>query len=501
MSMTVADLVATQYLQTTVVAGARGVQRVVNWAHTCEVPVPWEWLERGDLLMTNGHGLPPDGLGQVAFVRSLENAGVSGMAIGAEQYAPPLTEAMLAFADELAFPLLRTAYEVPFSAMARVVAAGNQREQQARLDRTVRLYERFRQATSESVYGCRLLDRLGGDLGCALRVLDPARGVSILTDHPAPPDDIGLAVVGALMNRNTPLPAVSRVAVGDDVVLVLPVQSSRRSVLVVAPHGQRYPDLSLLQHLSTIAALQVERLSGEREERRRIGADLLTQLIACRIDPAIAQHQLERLGLQAPFVVVACAPRLTEPELGVHDRLADRGVEHVVIRRGEGLLFLLEADEQSVDVLRSELDPGVRLGVSDNLSTPGRTPEAVREAEWALRAAAANAEPVVRYGTQGPFFLPRTLGEAERVVSVILGRLLAYDEKRDSKLLRSLRVFLECNRSWQRSATELGIHKQTLVYRIRRVEELTDRRVNSTSDVAELWLALMALDSGLSKPD
>jgi len=93
------------------------------------------------------------------------------------------------------------------------------------------------------------------------------------------------------------------------------------------------------------------------------------------------------------------------------------------------------------------------------------------------------------------------LGEAERVVSVILGRLLAYDEKRDSKLLRSLRVFLECNRSWQHSATELGIHKQTLVYRIRRVEELTDRRVNSTSDVAELWLALMALDSGLSKPD
>jgi purine catabolism regulator len=36
------------------------------------------------------------------------------------------------------------------------------------------------------------------------------------------------------------------------------------------------------------------------------------------------------------------------------------------------------------------------------------------------------------------------------------------------------------------------VHRQTLVYRIERVEQLTGRQLQSTADVAELWLALQA---------
>ncbi len=59
-------------------------------------------------------------------------------------------------------------------------------------------------------------------------------------------------------------------------------------------------------------------------------------------------------------------------------------------------------------------------------------------------------------------------------------------------MLESLRAFLRENRSWQRAAAALSVHKQTLVYRMRRVEELTGRRLDSTEHVAELWIALRA---------
>ncbi|MHB1833417.1 MAG: helix-turn-helix domain-containing protein, partial [Solirubrobacteraceae bacterium] len=48
--------------------------------------------------------------------------------------------------------------------------------------------------------------------------------------------------------------------------------------------------------------------------------------------------------------------------------------------------------------------------------------------------------------------------------------------------------------SWQRAAKELYVHKQTLVYRMRRVEELTGRKLDDTASVAEFWLALRAMD-------
>jgi purine catabolism regulator len=60
---------------------------------------------------------------------------------------------------------------------------------------------------------------------------------------------------------------------------------------------------------------------------------------------------------------------------------------------------------------------------------------------------------------------------------------------------------LSHDRSWQRAADSLHVHRQTLVYRMRRVEELTGRRLDSSKDLAELWLALQAAEaSGRLKP-
>ena len=36
------------------------------------------------------------------------------------------------------------------------------------------------------------------------------------------------------------------------------------------------------------------------------------------------------------------------------------------------------------------------------------------------------------------------------------------------------------------------MHRQTVLYRIRKVEEITGRTTSETADIAELWLALRA---------
>jgi purine catabolism regulator len=76
----------------------------------------------------------------------------------------------------------------------------------------------------------------------------------------------------------------------------------------------------------------------------------------------------------------------------------------------------------------------------------------------------------------------------------VLGALLDYDRMHEAELVKSLRVFLSHNRSWKNSAAELHIHKQTLVYRMRRVEELTGRKIGDTGTIAELWMAISALE-------
>jgi purine catabolism regulator len=58
------------------------------------------------------------------------------------------------------------------------------------------------------------------------------------------------------------------------------------------------------------------------------------------------------------------------------------------------------------------------------------------------------------------------------------------------ELMRSLEAFIECNGQWERAARRLFCHRHTLRYRIRRVEELTGRSLDSARDRIDFWLAL-----------
>ncbi|MFI6854217.1 cytochrome P450 [Streptomyces sp. NPDC050416] len=80
------------------------------------------------------------------------------------------------------------------------------------------------------------------------------------------------------------------------------------------------------------------------------------------------------------------------------------------------------------------------------------------------------------------------------LVSRVLGALMAHDAEHGTEYLHTFRVALRSNRSWRLAADELHIHKQTLGYRLRKIEQLTGRGVTQTDHIAELWFAVRAHD-------
>ncbi len=71
---------------------------------------------------------------------------------------------------------------------------------------------------------------------------------------------------------------------------------------------------------------------------------------------------------------------------------------------------------------------------------------------------------------------------------------MSHDAEHGTDYVHTLRVVLRLDRSWQRAAAELHIHKQTLGYRIRRIEQITGRGLTRTEHIAEWWIALRAQD-------
>jgi DNA-binding PucR family transcriptional regulator len=161
------------------------------------------------------------------------------------------------------------------------------------------------------------------------------------------------------------------------------------------------------------------------------------------------------------------------------------------------LVALLPGGDDAIGAICEEVEASVTVGMSDPLGDVSRVPDAYREAQWALRSAQDTGKSLARYAEDGALspFMPRSLSEARRAIEHVLGPILDYDATHNSRLAASLQAWLSADRSWQRAADSLHVHRQTLVYRMRRVEELTGRRLDRSKDLAELWLAIQAAEA------
>jgi purine catabolism regulator len=178
----------------------------------------------------------------------------------------------------------------------------------------------------------------------------------------------------------------------------------------------------------------------------------------------------------------------------VHRMLARPRAPYLLLHR-DGVLYVVASTHTVEDHLLATLpQPTPVLGVSAVIANANRVPDAAQEARWALGVAAAENRTMVRYGDHTTLLLPQTPTEARALVDRVLRGLIAQDGEHGTDYLETLRAMLRHDRSWQSAAAELHIHKQTLGYRIRKIESITGRGLTRTEDLAEWWLALRAYD-------
>jgi purine catabolism regulator len=498
MSITVRELMQLPHLQMSLLAGQAGIDREVTWVHTSDLPDPWQWHGWGELLLTNGTALAAEEAGQAHFVEQLADAGASGLAIGLGMSGPPLTATAAQRAGELALPLLTVPFSVPFTAVVRAVADANDREEASQLRRVARLYELLRVSMAAGRHGPEMFRRIGDELGVRLYLVDPATGKSLFDDQAESTYASVLAASYAAQGHAIPGMLRLRPPTAEPTeacAFAVAVPGDAPTALLVEPLGDQLPSPVLLQHIAVGGALELAQLTAAQERQRRVGADLLARILDRRIYSATAGSQLAEFGLDLATSVLAISNSADDRAAADLDRrLARARVPHILLHRDQLIYLVLAESDVNAGLLAILRPLSSSVGVSDVIRTADRMVEAAQEARWALGASQAENRELVRYGDQTVLLLPRTTAEATVLVSQVLGALIRHDAERGTQYLNTLRVMLRLDRSWQLAAAALHIHKQTLGYRIRRIEQLTGRGLTKSEHIAELWIALQSYD-------
>lgn len=488
MPLTLNDLAKSPELRSRFVCGAERGDELVSWAHVCELADPTEWLGKGDLLMTTGIGIPATAEQQREYIKRLQLAGLAGLMIGDNMQAPANLDALTEEASGLGFPVIITEYGVPFSAVTKtVMEAYRQREFELRSAIT-KVYETAR-LSIQGIGLTKLLASLGADVNAVLHLVDPKS----LRPWMAGLDELPEEHRQALLLRPRSVrsaPIVERCSVGGGETVLMAVPSHRGGLL--AAHSTQALDYGLLHHILAVIGIELERLRVERETRLRLGSELIDDLIHRRVLPRQALARLTSCGADISMLRMAIAELDELSAKEMDESLVQNGVDLILRVQGDEVIILFW-DELAIRRLQSVFS--LKIGVSEFFEYVDDYSNALREARLAL-AHATDVTPLSFYsdvGANAPW-LPQNLHDASEAFREVLGALAEYDQAQNAKLLHTLRMFLDNNRSWVNTAQKLHIHKQTLVYRVRRIEEITGRSLDSTEDVSILWFALKAAD-------
>jgi DNA-binding PucR family transcriptional regulator len=87
-------------------------------------------------------------------------------------------------------------------------------------------------------------------------------------------------------------------------------------------------------------------------------------------------------------------------------------------------------------------------------------------------------------------YMLRASPHAQRILEQTLRPLVEYDQAHRAELVKTLRAYLSARTNLTKSARLLTVHPNTVVYRLRRIRELTGRDPHAMEDLQILFLAL-----------
>jgi DNA-binding PucR family transcriptional regulator len=507
MAVTVRDILEVPGVPLRLLAGEEHTDASVRWVHASELEDPTPWLKGGELILTTGMNVGDTPAKQRSYVRRLGRAGVAGLGFGLGFSHDTTPKALVTAAEHEGLPLFEVPYPVPFIAITEAIFTRILAEQYDTLQRAV---------DAEHVVTRAVMEGRGVE-GIATSLADVTKGWALLLDlHGLPLASTSRAAtvraerVWDELKGSRPEGTSFSLTLVDrgHHIWVQPVGAQGRVEAFLAvgkPDALTQLDRIVAGHALSLFAIELAKARAVADAQRRLQGDFFDELVRGDVQPADAQRGLARFGFVRDARLVAIAIEGGDPEALAHaagDRLSRAGGGFLISTDPSGITLLAPADGQTPDPARLGRELGEKVGADLRVGAGspvkaeavGRT---LREARYALEVCRLEGWASAGFEQLGTYRLLLSMADPDVLrafADAMLAPLDAYDRDHNGELARSLQAFLQHNARWETAAAQLYVHRHTLRYRMRKVEELTGRDLAGSFDRMEFWLALRARD-------
>lgn len=533
MSMTVGHLLNTDILRSvTLVAGHAGLDRIVQSVNMMDAPDITEWIRPHQLLISTLYNMRDDADGLEQLIPLLVERGCAALGIKAQRYFSKIPDVMVERANRHHLPLFEIPTELPLGVLSHEVTKTLLQGESPASYGTQVATQRVVQAVLTEPQVDVVAHQLSRATRGAVVILTNAQEVWGQANHSLSTERFDhllkhLPQLLAINHASEPetlmvedlrierIPAVLNGTVYGTILLIDPKLQSPK---LVESSVHALSLAKLRQHLADERwqlwmHQMVQRLvTGGADDdlyatSRQLGLDgrLGFGVVIGRIDGQSATQQLlgnhwfprkSLWGAVLEWTISALKHRGWSP-IGAldDDRMvlllsASPILENARNLSDEAIAHLYQISRQLA------ADHGIRLHFSlgSLYSSATYLPFSYREAQE-VDAQGGSDDTVHVYQSHKAKDVVKVVPPAERArfVEVVLGPLLTMPWTEREVLLRTLESYFACEGQATEAARALFVHRNTVLYRMRKLEEILNRSFSDPDDVLTIRLSLLFL--------
>ncbi|WP_238404194.1 PucR family transcriptional regulator [Paenibacillus paridis] len=513
-------LLIPDFKEAVVLAGANGMQRIINRVNVMEVPDVIDWVRPGEFLITSGFPFrdQPDAISDI--IPQLVEKGVSALGIKTKRFIDKIPARALELADQLDFPIFELPSATVFSDVVRDIMERVLVQEARELSL---LQSRFQKLSQQLLYGKGIeefLQTLDGILNNPIVLLDDSDHL-FLSPQAELLEQADNAMLWAHLREETNL-GVSFITLGERRirVYVSAVNDKQydKCLLILLEWNQEHSvvDRLTIDRVGVLVGLEMINANARREVELKYVDQFVQDWVTGRI-VTIEDLKLRAeacgcpLGDERPRYVALVRflngkPSIKQMQQAIK-RLRTKSLSEdlqATILEGELIVLFPEAMQgqrnAAIERIAADLKAvfaaeSYSLCIGNRVDKADRVYESYSDAKKIhyISTICDYREPYVDYKKLGVFQLLYHLPDTEEVKDYrnhYIIPLIAYDAKHNSQLFETLKIYFKHNRNVKKTSAELFTHYNTVAYRVERVCELLGISLDNGDDILQLHLAV-----------
>jgi PucR family transcriptional regulator, purine catabolism regulatory protein len=526
------------------------------------IEAPVDIFEREkEIILTTGIGFQNDINIFKKFVKDLIDSGAEALIIACGMYVKEVPDEIISLAEQFEFPIIKTPWEVRFGRISQEIMAKIHNNSHFHYKKSKEMQTELLSLFLHDAKLSDALNVIFKNLNMPMAIMDNNGNIRVNSIHSKElinqwnefMDSLLTPFTSKMLQKQNYFTEIHPkwYRLKEYPVLLIPIQSIKSSFhgyLLMYPEDFPPQDFSnneveqLINYAATSLALWFQREYSIIETEMRLRGDFVLTLAKGLVDSwdmAIPQAKLMGYDLTLPYVCMVGLPKnindlvqLQNPNQDFNSDLMHRtilSIENQINCAGEfyrrKTLFTYYQDkfiiylEPSAEDVKKGIDsflnlaeeklqnllPGIEIawGIDDQPKLK-EFQKSFNNAQIALNIGLQQKDIRQRFtfSNVGLYKVLLSLNhnpDMENLISSTIGKLIEHDQHRSSDLVKTLSIYIQNQGKISQTARDLYIHRQSLLYRIQKIESLTGLSLDHPDDFLTLNLSLKFWTMGISE--